>query len=179
MYKIKLEQEDFLRYQLFTASKSKRIKRKRILSWLLITATMFLLGFMMMQKTEKFLAYYFLAFGIITFIFYPFYQKVYYKKHYLKHINEYYKNRFGQESELSFRDDHIVSVAEAQEGKAKLLEITEINEIADNLFINFKSGDCLIIPSCNIHFNELKQELQANITDLDIMWNKELEWKWG
>ena len=178
MYKIILEKEDFLNYQLFTASKSKQIKKKRILTWLIFTALMLSLGFVMLQRTEKFLAYYFLIFGVVTLVFYPYYQRIQYKKHFLKHIDENYKNRIGKESELGFEGGYIISSAEASEGKIKLSEIEIINETANNLFIKLHSGDSLIVPVRLSNYKDFKSELTAVTESLDVKWNIELDWKW-
>ena len=139
MYKITLDKDDFLRYQLFTASKSKRIKNKRIRTWILLTISFLVLGFALRQNTDRFLSYYFIGFSLITLIFYPLYQRRQYKKHYEKHINENYANRIGVESELGFENGFIVSVGDNQEGKIKLTEIQEINEISENLFVKIKT----------------------------------------
>lgn len=178
MYKITLEKEDFLRYQLFTASKSKQIRNKRIRSWILLTVSFLVLGLSLDQNTDSFLSYYFIGFSIITLIFYPLYQRRQYKKHYEKHINENYQNRIGIESQLGFENGYIVNIADHQEGKVKISEIQEINEIADNLFIKIKTGESVIIPSRFEDFSKLKKELTDLISSLDISWHKQINWKW-
>ena len=178
MYKITLDKDDFLRYQLFTASKSKRIKIKRIRTWILLTISFLVLGFALRQNEDRFLSYYFIVFSIITLIFYPLYQRRHYKKHYEKHINENYANRIGVESELGFENGFIVSVGDNQEGKIKLTEIQEINEISENLFIKIKTGESVIIPSRFQEFNKLKEELASLISPNNVSWIKQLDWKW-
>lgn len=177
MYKITLDKDDFLRYQLFTASKSKRIKIKRIRTWILVTITFLLAGLIMRQNPDKFYSYYFIAISIITLIFYPLYQRRHYKKHYEKHIKENYANRIGVESELGFEDGFIVSIGDNQEGKIKLTEIQEINEISENLFIKIKTSESVIIPSRFSEFDKLKKQLINLIEPLGVAWNKQLEWK--
>lgn len=178
MYKITLDKNDFLRYQLFTASKSKRIKNKRIRTWILLTISFLVLGLALRQNADKFLSYYFIGFSIITLIFYPLYQRRYYKKHYEKHINENYTNRIGVESELGFENGFIVSIGDNQEGKIKLTEIQEINEILENLFIKIKTGESVIIPSRFSEYDTLKKQLSDLIESLEIDWNTQLDWKW-
>src|SRR5687768_16831339 len=91
-----LDQNDFLQHQLFLASKTGRIKKKRTKSWLTVSGCMFLLSFIFYQSDNSFLSYYFLAFGIVTVFLYPLYQRQQYKNHYAKFIADTYKNRFGQ-----------------------------------------------------------------------------------
>jgi len=178
MYKITLDKNDFLRYQLFTASKSKRIKNKRIRTWLLLTISFLILGLALRQNTDRFLSYYFIGFSIITLIFYPLYQRRQYKKHYEKHIQENYHNRIGIESELGFENGYIVNISDNQEGKIKISEIQEINEIADNLFIKIKTGESVIIPTRFENYPKLKEELTDLISSLNITWIYQTDWKW-
>jgi hypothetical protein len=178
MYKITLDKDDFLRYQLFTASKSKRIKNKRIRTWILLTISFLILGLALSQNPDRFLSYYFIGFSIITLIFYPLYQRRHYKKHYEKHISENYTNRIGVESELGFENGFIVSVGNNQEGKIKLTEIQEINEISENLFIKIKTGESVIIPSRFSEYNHLKKQLNDLVEPLGVAWNNQLDWKW-
>jgi len=178
MYKITLDKDDFLRYQLYTASKSKRIRNKRIRTWILLTVSFLVLGLAMRQNTDRFLSYYFIGFSIITLIFYPIYQRRQYKKHYEKHIKENYANRIGVESELGFEDGFIVSVGDNQEGKIKLTEIQEINEISENLFVKIKTGESVIIPSRFSEYDNLKKQLIDLVEPLGVVWNNQLDWKW-
>jgi hypothetical protein len=178
MYKIKLDKEDFLRYQLFTVSQSKRLKNQRKRTWILLTLSFLLLGLALRLSIDKSLSYWFFGLSAFTLIFYPFYQKVQYKKHYEKHIKENYKNKIGIESELSFEDGYLINKSDSQEGKLKLTEIQEINEIADNLFIKIKTGESIVIPSRFGEYNKLKDELIDLISHLGVEWNKHLDWKW-
>lgn len=178
MYKIILDKEDFLRYQLYTASQSKRIKNKRIRTWILLTISFFVLGLALQQSTDKFLSYYFIGFSLITLIFYPIYQRRQYRRHYEKHIKENYQNRIGIESELGFENGFLISKTESQEGKIKLTEIQEINEISDNLFIKIRTGESVIIPSRFGEFNKFKEEIVDLISPLGVEWKKQFDWKW-
>lgn len=178
MYKITLDKDDFLRYQLFTASKSKRIKNKRIRTWILLTISFLVLGLAIRQNEDGFLSYYFIGFSLITLIFYPLYQRRHYKKHYEKHIDENYANRIGIESELGFENGFIVSVGDNQEGKIKLTEIQEINEISENLFIKIKTGESVIIPSRYNEYDNLKKQLSDLVEPLGVTWINQQDWKW-
>jgi hypothetical protein len=178
MYKITLDKEDFLRYQLFTASQSKRIKNKRIRTWILVTITFLFAGLIMRQNPDKFYSYYFIGFSIITLIFYPLYQRRHYKKHYEKHIDENYSNKIGVESEIGFENGFIVSVGDNQEGKIKLTEIQEINEISENLFIKIKTGESVIIPTQFTEYDNLKMELADLVEPLGVIWKNQQDWKW-
>ena len=176
MYSIILDKEDFLRYQLFSASQSKRIRNKKTRSWIFLSVSFFVIG--LIQITTSSISYWFFGLSVITFIFYPLYQRREYRKHYENHIDDNYKNRVGVESKLGFDGGYIVSIADNQEGRIKISEIEEINEIADNLFIRVKTGESIIIPSRLSEYNEFKIQLADLITEMDIEWKRQLDWKW-
>ncbi len=69
-------------------------------------------------------------------------------------------------------------MADNQEGKIKVTEIREINEITDNLFIKINTGDSIIIPSRHEEFNKLKEELSNLTSSLGLEWETQLDWKW-
>ncbi|TKG95121.1 hypothetical protein EYV94_10425 [Puteibacter caeruleilacunae] len=178
MYKITLSKDDFLRFQLFTASRSKRIKTKRTRTWLILTASFIVLGLLFLQREDKFLSYYFFVFSLLTLIFYPMYERKHYRKHYKKHIREHLSNKIGVESQIGFVDGYIISRSENQESKVRITEIEEINEIAENLFIKIKTGESLIVPSRLECYNELKDQVAEVTRSLNIGWSKQLDWKW-
>jgi hypothetical protein len=178
MYKISLEKDDYLRFQLFTASKSKKIRNKRISSWILSLISLLCLSYLFSQLADKFLENYFLIFSVITLIFYPFYNSWYYKRHYLKYVEENYKNQFGVISEIEFKDGYILSRDPTGESKTRLNEFYMINEIRDDLFIRLKSGMTIIVPSRTVDFDKLKLEIRELTQDTPVEWNDYLDWKW-
>jgi len=178
MYKITLDKDDFLRFQLFTASKSKRIKNKRIRGWILTTFSFLCLGFILSENEDKFLSYYFFIIAVISLFFYPLYNRWRYKKHYAKYIEENYKNRMGVECEISINGEYLNTKDHTGEGKIKLIEIEEINEIAEDLFIKVKSGENLIIPRRIDSYDNFIAELKDTTKDSKTEWNDELNWKW-
>ncbi|MBK7213670.1 MAG: hypothetical protein IPH88_10345 [Bacteroidales bacterium] len=178
MYQIIVEKEDFLRFQLFTASKSKRIRKKRITSWILMTSSFLCLGLVFGDDVDKFLAYYFLTVSIISLFFYPYYTRWKYKKHFQKHIEENYNNKMGLPSEISFDQEYLITKDKTSEGRIKLTEIELINEIKEDLFIKFYTGETLIVPARNPDFESFKSELASTLPDPKIQWNKEYNWRW-
>lgn len=102
---MKLDENDYLTYQLYTASKTSRIKKARIMGWIGTTVTFLLLALLFFKSDNYLLGNYFLIISGLCLALYPFYTRWRYKKHYLKYIQETYKNRFGEESTLEINDD--------------------------------------------------------------------------
>ena len=114
-----LNENDYLQHQLFTASKTDRIKKQRRKSWLLVSVTFFIISLLSYKNEDKFPFYGFIIMGIISFIFYPIYLRNYYRKHYQKFIKDTYKNRFGENSVIQFFENEILTNDSNSESKVK------------------------------------------------------------
>jgi hypothetical protein len=178
MYQIRLEKEDYLRFLLFTASKSKRMRTKRIRSWILTTLVFLCIGLVFYQKEDKFTAYYFMISAAICLLLYPFYYRWRYKQFYEKYIHQNYKNRIGVETEVGFADGFMTSKNRFGEEKIRLTEIEFIYEIKDNLFIRMKNGETIIIPCKSPDYAEFRGNLMMLTKGSGIVWQIELDWKW-
>ncbi|PVD52399.1 hypothetical protein DC498_09840 [Terrimonas sp.] len=174
-----LDQNDFLQHQLFLASKIDRIKKKRLKSWLIASGTFFLLGFLFFDSNNPLLAYYFLAFGIVSLIFYPLYQRNQYKSHYAKFISDTYKNRFGQTANIHFAENVIETNDITGESKINLSELENVTETGEYFYPSLRTGGHLIIPKSKIsNIPQLRQELRQLCGRLKINYIEDLNWKW-
>lgn len=176
MHQISLNEEDFLTYNLYTASKSKRIKKKRISEWIL--TTVIFLGLSVILNEEGFLEYYFMILAGLTLFLFPIYTRWRYKNHYLKYIRENFKNRFGEVASLEFSEDLILTKDRTGEAKTNISEIEELNEISTHLFIKLRTGQAFIIPKRTVTFDTFKKELLENVVAGKLVWNEELKWRW-
>lgn len=177
--KVKLFSEDYLHYQLFAASQSIRIQKKRKLEWLLTSLFFLILGIIFYFTDIAFLFYYFLAVSILCLLFYPAYSRRRYRKHYLKHTREVLKNNFGKAVSVVFANDHIETKDADSEAKIKYAQINEINETGTHFFLQFHSGSALIIPKRGCpDITIAKNYLMSLAKSLNIKYNPFLNWKW-
>jgi hypothetical protein len=174
-----LDQNDFLQHQLFLVTKTDRIKKKRIKSWLVVSGSMLLLSFMFYQSNNSFLGNYFLGFGFITLIFYPLYQRRQYKNHYAKFIADNYKNRIGLTAKITFSDSVIETYDITGESKINLSDLEAVTETPEYFYPSLKSGGHLIIPKSKItDVSQLRLELRQLCEKMKIDFIEELKWKW-
>ena len=174
-----LDQNHFLQHQLYSASKSPRIKKKRVKTWIIVTCSILLLSLLFYQNNKTFLFYYFLTFGIITLIFYPLYQRIQYKKHYNKFIGDNYKNRFGQTENIQFTNFAIESHDITGASKINLTEIESVTETANYFYPKLKSGGNIIIPKSKItDIIQVRNELRKLCESLNILYIEDLNWRW-
>jgi hypothetical protein len=176
-----LDENDYLTYQLYTASRTPRIKKARIRGWIFTTVTFLCLTYLFFESYNDFLGYYFLVASGLSLTLYPIYSRWRYKRHYKKHIQDTYKNRFGEECALEISDDVIVTRDKTGEGKINTTEIEEINEIKDFYFVKVKTGVSLIISKLKTETKDL-EAIEKSLKELadkkGIKWNAELDWKW-
>ena len=176
-----LDENDYLTYQLYTASKTPRIRRARIRGWILTTVTLLCSAYLFFESYNDFLGYYFLVASALSLTIYPIYSRWRYKRHYKKYIKDTYMNRFGQESELEISNDVIVTKDKTGEGKINTTEIEEINEIKDFYFVKVKTGVSLIISKVKADSKDLEaieKALKELADKKRIKWNVDLDWKW-
>lgn len=174
-----LDENDYLTYQLYTASKSSRVKKTRLRSWILTTLTFLALAYLCYSNENDVLGTYFLVLSGLALVFYPLYSRWRYRIHYLKHIRDTYKNRFGEKSELEFDKDTITTRDRTGEGKINKSEIEEVNEIKDYYFLKTRSGVSLIISKLKTDdIVNIRNEINALIETRGVKHNVELDWKW-
>jgi len=170
-----LQEEDFITFQLYTASKSERINKKRRKSWLFTTIFFASLSFMFFIADIELLSTYFGVATGLSLIFYPFYSSWRYKKHYTSYVRENYQSRVEREAMLTIDSEFIHHADETGEGKVKITEVCEFAETEHHAFVKLASGVGFIIPKTAIYNLE---KLRTHFSDLGIPLNQELDWKW-
>ena len=77
-----LDESDYLTHQLYMASKSERIKKKRRKSRLLIPILYVVIAVISIIQQNIILSSVFILVAVIWFLFYPLYERNHYEKHY-------------------------------------------------------------------------------------------------
>lgn len=174
-----LDQGDYLTYQLFTASKSSDARKSRKRSKFILAFIFLGIAYLFSSTENQFLTFFFLAFAIIGFIFYPFYSRWRYKKHYQSHINNTYRNRFNKPAILELSGDPLIIHEAGTELKINLSEVEEINEINGYYFIKLSSGASIILSKFKVaNLAMLHDQVNELIMKTGAKHNIELDWKW-
>ncbi len=175
--KVVLQEDDFLTYLLYSASKNKRSRANRRRSWLIISGIFFLSAFLF-READGFFTWYFLSAGVISLIFYPLYQRYAYKRHYRKFLLDKLNYRIGKECVIDFQQDIIETKDVTGESKINASELSEINEIGAHYFVRLKTGDALVIPKSAVDGNSFVEDLLAIFQNPEIEVTRELDWRW-
>lgn len=174
-----LDKDDYLIYQLFTASKSERIKKKRLKSKVILSLIYIVFGILSFFEGKTILALIFFIIGALWFFIYPLWESRHYVKHYQAFINENYKDRFGKPATLFLGSDIITTKDHASESSILTSELTEINEIPSAIFMRVKGGQSLILSKQKItNIIEVRTRLMALATHLKIDYNIDESWTW-
>jgi hypothetical protein len=178
-FELKIDENDYLTYQLFVASRSKTIKRKRNRNKIIVPIFYLVLGAYSFYQSNPLLGVFFCVFAVLWFFIYPLWDRNNYIKHYKNFIQENYKDAFGKSAFLEISDKTIFIKDELSEAKVSTSEIQEITEIPTTIYIRMKAGKTLILPKDKIaSIQELKSELIRLSTVLKISYVSDENWVW-
>ena len=175
----KIDENDYLRHQLFVASKSEHIKKKRLRSRILVPLIYVVLGLYLLFQSNIPLAIIIFILGMLWFFVYPIWERRHYIKHYKGFIKENYKDSLGITATMELNNDYILAKDSGSESKILTTEIEEINEIPTTVFVRLKGGQSLILPKDKIaNFDSLKGRLKEIANHLKIEYISDEKWEW-
>lgn len=176
IFEYRLNEDDFLEYQLFTVSKSERMQKKKRNSRVLLTVGASGIAGYFYVNGNIGMTYYFAIIALLTSLFYPKYYKWRYRKHFLNFIRTNYANRFNEVSSIEISKNQIIAKDVSGEGRVGISEVEKVSETINHFFLLLKSGDSLIIPKAQLpNESELKSEFRSR----NICIENELEWEWN
>jgi hypothetical protein len=174
-----LDEQDYLIFQLYNASKTPRIRNARIRNWIVFVVLMLCLAYLFRDRPDNFLRNYFLVMAIIAVPFYPFYSRWRYKRHYSKYVRDTYKDKVGLEAILTFTPDAIHCKDRTGEMVLYKSEIEAIDVIQDYYFLRVKGAGNLVFPKAKVDSLEaLEAEIRSLLERGGIKHTVDLNWKW-
>lgn len=175
----KIDENDFLTHQLFVASKSDRIKKKRQRGKVILPLIYFSFGILFYLQDEDTLAIIFFTIGLLWFFIYPIWERRRYINHYTAFVKENYKDRFERTVTLEFNNEYILAKDNGSESKVLTTQLEEICEIPTTIFIRLKGGQSFILPKDKItDFDKVKARLKELAEHLKIKYNTDEKWEW-
>jgi ABC-type multidrug transport system fused ATPase/permease subunit len=175
----KIDENDFLTYQLYVASKSDRIKKKRLRSKVILALIYFAFGLLFLFEDNFSMTIIFFILGIFLFFIYPLWERRHYIKHYQGFIKENYKERLGRTGTLEFNNDFILAKDNGSESKVLTIELEEIIEIPTTILVRLKGGQSFILPKDKIaNIDNVKTKLKELATYLKIKYDIDEKWEW-
>ncbi|MFM2386952.1 MAG: hypothetical protein RL660_1709 [Bacteroidota bacterium] len=139
-------ENDYLSYQLFAASQSERIKKKRRRSRLMTPIGYIILALLFFLKGSVTISIGLLCVALLWFLVYPIWESRHYVNHYKNYIKENYHARFDKPGTLEINKDYCIAKDDASESKFLTTEIAQIQEIPSIILIALKGGQSIILP---------------------------------
>ena len=178
-FELVLSESDFLTHQLFIASTSSRIKKRRTRTRISYSIIFGMLGYLFFLMGNQVMGYYFVIAGLITLVFAPFYLRGVYKRHYQNYIKEHFQGRINRPSTISFEEDQIITEDKNIYSKIKVEALEMIDEIEDHFFLKLETGTTLILPKLLIHkYPGVLQIIKQWAEEFSIPYQQQLNWKW-
>ncbi|MCX6182347.1 MAG: YcxB family protein [Bacteroidetes bacterium] len=173
-----LEEGDYLTYQLFIASRSESIKKKRKKSR--ITVPIIYLGFaiFLFYIEGYFIGSLFLMFGMLWYLFFPKWEKKRYVKHYRNFIKENHSSKLGKRIQIEITDGFLIAKSETSESKTSLPSIQGFIELKDLVLIRIDESQSFLIPKRNIFATEWISELKKTAAKHNKAYIEEQQWNW-
>ncbi len=173
-YSYKIEKEDLLEFQLYTASKSEVLAKKRRNNRAFLVAVSILFAGYFFSSDEVIMGIYFSVMVILLVLFYAKYFSWKQKLNYRRFLAANYSSRFGMEETLETFPTKIHVKDNFGEGDVGASELKSVVEVDTHFFINLESGSSLIVPKANVNATQLKSDLAR----LKVQMDEELDWSW-
>jgi len=175
-----VNENDYLTHQLYVASKSERIIKKRFKNKIIVPLIYVLLGILFYISENTNLALIFVLFSILWYFIYPIWERKRYVNHYKVLIMENFTEKLNHVATVELSDDFILTRDVGSESKVSTNEIVELIEISSLFLIKIKGGQSLIIPKEDTNQTEaIKLRLLELSKRLQVPYSEELNWKWN
>jgi hypothetical protein len=174
-----LQADDYLQYQLYVASKSKRIQKKRKNSKIGLPIIYIFFSIVIYFYSNSLLSFLFIAIAIAWYFLYPVWEKHHYIKHYKDFIDENYKANKEEKIVLEVNETYLFIKNNGSESKVNCSEIATITELNQYLYIHLNSGQTLIVPKSRTNnLDELIATLKLIEKKYSIEYKTEPNWEW-
>ena len=178
-YNIDYTENDFLQFQLFTASQSKRIKNKNQRSTFTIMACFLLLAMLLGSSGTNVFQFAFIALIPITYFFYPKYLKNHHYNHYRSFVKDVFQKKSNQSNIVEFKHEEMFFQNEFGESRLNYHAIEKIAEIPEYIFITLKTGNNIILPKKEISdYEDLFSFFREKSQQLEFDYSIYKNWSW-
>lgn len=173
-----LAKDDFLTYQLFTASQSQSVRKRRLLYRFIGPLIYVALGFILSVQGDYISLVVFSVIALVWLLFYPLYSRWRYKSHYSKYIEEHYSKVLGKKGSVKLEDEHLAMSNNGVEAKVAFTDIDSLIELEGHFLLGISTGNTCIVPK-----REVEQELLSSfIADVERLTEVERvdmsSWRW-
>lgn len=146
----RVDEQDFLTYQLFSISQSRMARKRMLCTWIILILYIGAMGFYFYFLHEILLAIFFWILTVVLGFFYPKILWWIYKRNYKAYNRENYSGRFGFICHLEIGDNSIFLKNKTGETTIAISETETVYETDRYFFVRIKTGVSCIIPKYKI-----------------------------
>lgn len=168
-----LTKSDYLSYQLFQASQSRRLRKIKLLTWFLIPILYIVIGITGLVNLIISISG-----SILWLVIFPYLSRWAIKNNYSKLIDEQLGTTIDRTSKINLENSQIILSDETIDRKINTSEVSDIAETKNHVFIYLQRGISIILPKDQIETKLLylflsDLEKQTNINKKEMLY-----WKW-
>ena len=171
--RFKIEQNDFLAFQLYTVSQSPSVLKTRRRGQIFTTFAALLLTLNLFVTGSQIAGSVLLLVSVITYVFYPKFHRWRLKLHFIRYSKKNYGDHFGQEEVLEIHSNHIISKNRTGEGTILASELELLTEIPGYYFLKMKNGSSIILPKRAI---EESEKMIVEFKKIGVPFEQKLNW---
>ncbi len=174
-----LSENDFLTHQLYGASMSERIMKKRRRTRLIAPLAYVLIGLFYLIVSRQAAAIFLFVTAILWYLIYPLWERRRYVRHYQAYIRENFRDRIGKPLKLTIGEEDLFAEEGDIESKMPLSELGSMIEISEAIYLKLKTGEAIVLPKSQMeNLGALKEKLKSLAAKLDIPYVLNDEWQW-
>lgn len=174
-----IDEHDFLTYQLYTASRSPVVRKRRFKSKVIFAMLYLLTGVLFLLQEKIILGASLTLLAILWFILYPLHDKRVYVRNYQNFIHKNYKDKLGRKAFIQFDNKQITTKDEAGQSKFAIRDVEEVTEIPQAIYVKLKKGQSFILPKNKIaDVPALVTKLKEIAETAGFRYNDQPQWVW-
>jgi YcxB-like protein len=173
-----LRESDLLEYQLFVASQSEIVNKRRMRTRILIPIMYISLAIFGFFTNRILISVPFLIGAVLWYVLYPIRDRKRHIKYYHQFIQEHFRERIGNKVELILTMESLETKEIGSESKYALSEVEQIVELKTTILIRLRGNKAFILPKDQItQPNELKATLQQIAEKANVIFDQFPEWE--
>ncbi|HYG50203.1 MAG TPA: hypothetical protein VD905_04830 [Flavobacteriales bacterium] len=175
----KADLDDYLTHQLFIASKSASIAKKRRRNKLVVSFLFAAAGATFFATGNIPLGSALLTIGILWFVFYPVWEAKQFTKQMHNMLLENFKTPPNNQTTITLNKDVILIHDETNKTSIKTGLVTLIVEIPSLILVRFSDGRSFLVPKNKTeNLEDFENGLRELARQLNIKYTEEPEWRW-
>lgn len=173
-----LTEDDMITHQLYIASTSEKIVKKRFIGKVVVPVMYLLVALWYYYSGQIGLSITILILIPLWYFLYPLWERKRYRSHYKSFIREHFSAKVGRPTILEFDNAVITLKDDGTETQISTGEIAVITELPDIILIKLITGESLVISQNGAEQPGVKQKLKALASELRIEYRDDRNWRW-